>query len=428
MATRKSPKVTPLQPRGTKIRAVPAIYRLTNTVQHYDWGSYTDIRGLLGTPDSGQPEAELWLGAHPSAPSLAQPWDDASAEQVPLDQLIHHSPVEMLGNRILDTFGPRLPYLMKVLAADRALSLQVHPAAHHARAGFNRENREQVPVTAPNRNFRDANHKPEMIVAITEFHALAGLRAPRVVLRMLEGLSGRLFDLIRDAISQNPGPVGLKIALSELLSQRGDPNLASDLIEAISAIRSRMQTATQYQIADQTAVDLAEQFPDDVGALSSYLLNRVNLLPGEALFLEDGEVHAYLKGLGVEVMASSDNVLRAGLTSKHIDVPALLECMSFRPRMPYRPEQIEVGEISRSFTYRPPAEEFALTIFDLNQDSPLPVRHEGPRTILVLEGTAMLAFGNEEIVLNRGVSVFVPAEIGAAQLSGYGQAACAWVP
>ena len=461
----------------------PQIYRLTNTVQHYDWGSHTDIRELLNTPESGKPEAELWLGAHPSAPSLAAPWSDsilpnsdselhdgshvilrevaesrANVGPIALDRLIQQMPVEMLGNRVLDKFGPKLPYLLKVLAADRALSLQVHPASHLARAGFNRENREKVPITAPHRNFKDGNHKPEMIIAVTEFHALAGLRPPRVVLRMIEGLSGQLFDLIRDAIAHNPNHDGIKSALTNLLAQRNSELLHPHLAEAINSIKSRVMAGSQYQVADQTALDLAAEYPGDVGALSSYLLNRVTLLPGEALFMGDGEVHAYLKGLGIEIMANSDNVLRAGLTSKHVDVNALIECMSFHPKMPHRPDQYEIGEISRSYSYRPPVEEFALTMFDLHDGEPLPIQAGGPRIVLVLEGEVFFSYGGAAgivtdapvntstgrvmtrptsvisglppttVALTRGVSVFVPDVIGPAELSGSGQVVCAWVP
>jgi len=421
----------------------PTVYRLSNQVQHYDWGSHTDIGGLLGTPDSGRPEAELWLGAHNSAPSMAQPWHDAAATPIPLNQLIQQYPVETLGNRVLDEFGPRLPYLLKVLAADRALSLQVHPASHLARAGFNRENREKIPIDAPYRNFKDENHKPEMVVAVTEFHALAGLRAPRVILRMLDGLTGPLFDLVRNAITAQPNPNGIRAAMTALLAQREATSLVSELAEAVASIKERILTGSQYEVADQTAIDLAEQYPGDVGALSSYLLNRVTLLPGEALYLGDGEVHAYLKGLGVEIMANSDNVLRAGLTTKHVDVPALLECMSFSPKMPFRPEPFELGESSRSFSYRPPSPEFALTMIDLHGE-PLPVHASGPRILLVMDGDIVLTYGGAigldpeipkitgfpltALQLKRGDSIFIPDAIGAIQVAGAGQVACGWVP
>jgi len=469
---------------GAIVAFHPTVYRLENTVQHYDWGSHTDISGLLGTANSGQPEAELWLGAHPSAPSKASPWHQhpiplvvdgqparaadfseasanpaaAASSSIPLDALIKQFPEQMLGTRVLDKFGPRLPYLFKVLAADRALSLQVHPASHQARAGFNRENREGIPVGAPQRTFHDANHKPEMVVAVTEFHALAGLRAPRVVLRMLDGLPGQIFEGIRAAVSQNPNATGLQAALTNLLSRRGDDALAQDLAEALVAVQQRLDQGSQYAVADQTAMDLAAQFPGDVGALASYLLNRVTLQPGEAVFLDDGEVHAYLKGLGVEIMANSDNVVRAGLTSKHVNVAALLECMSFHPKMPFHPEQFEVGEVSRAFTYKPPASEFALTMFDLHAGESLPILPSGPRIILVLDGEVTLTYGGATglnspgfvsstsgrpmtniipqitglplttVQLRRGDSLFLPDAIGPGQLTGPGQVACAWVP
>lgn len=263
---------------------------------------------------------------------------------------------------------------------------------------------------------------------------------------------------MRSAITQNPTPAGIKVALTQLLAQRENVNLPTDLAEAVASITERVNNNTQYQLADQTALELAEQYPGDVGALSSYLLNRVTLLPGEALFMNAGEVHAYLKGLGVEIMANSDNVVRAGLTSKHVDIPALLECMSFHPKMPFYPEQYESGKISRSFSYRPPVEEFALTMFDLHDGEPLPIQAAGPRILLVLDGEITLSYGGSvglkappsinistgrpmtrpipvisglpptTVTLPRGASIFVPDAIGAGELAGSGQVVCAWVP
>ena len=443
----------------------PSIYRLSNRIQHYDWGSEGEISDLLGTTSGKEPEAELWMGAHPSAPSLATPWEMPDAAAIPLNMLIQQQPAAMLGARVLDEFGPKLPYLLKVLAASQALSLQVHPPAHKARAGFNKENREKIPLDAPYRNFKDENHKPEMVVAVTEFHALAGLRAPRVVLRMLEGLAGELFDNLRGAIIGQAGPAGLKTALTNLLAL---PKPTPGLAQAIAAVEARVAAGSQYEVADQTVIELAAQYPGDVGALASYLLNRVTLHPGEALFLDDGEPHAYLKGLGIEAMANSDNVLRAGLTHKHVDVPILLECMSFTPRMPFRPDQVEAGVVSRAVTYRPPTNEFAVTMFDLQgglngvgldggsdgadpEGAALPIHPSGPRILLMLDGEATLTFANPDvdadavaagggdgdgatvslrasITLPRGTSIFLPDAAGPAALTGNGQAALAFVP
>ncbi|MEN5075068.1 mannose-6-phosphate isomerase, class I [Isoptericola cucumis] len=401
------------------------LYALENTVQHYDWGSPVRLHELLGTTPDGVPAAELWLGAHPSAPSRL-----ADRPGTTLLELVRRAPEAMLGRRVADEFGPRLPYLLKVLAADRALSLQVHPRPHLARAGFNRENRLGLPPGDPRRSFHDDQHKPEMVVALTEFDGLAGFRTPRTVLDLLDGLDGVLVDAVRAALRADRSAAGVRAAFSRLVAARNHPDCEAQVAATVDAVRGRLAAGSPSARADATVVHLAAQHPGDPGAVASLMLNRVTLDPGQALFLASGEVHAYLSGLGIEVMASSDNVLRAGLTTKRVDEAALVECASFAPRPPVVPEVRTSGGRGQVSTYRAGVAEFALTTADVDPREDLELPPSGPRTVLCLGGEVTLtAEGRDEpATLRRGASVFVPHDAGALRLAGEGHVVCAWVP
>jgi len=402
---------------------VPELYPLENTVQHADWGSRTRIQELLGTEPDGTPAAELWLGAHPSAPSRVN--GDGS-----LLELVRSAPDAMLGRRVADEYGPRLPYLLKVLAAERALSLQVHPKPHAARAGFNRENRQGLPPGDPGRSFHDDQHKPEMVVALTEFEGLAGFRAPRAVLDLLDGLDGDLVAAVRAVLRDDRSPGGVKAAFSHLVAARRDPGAADDVATTVASVTARLAAGSPSSRADATVLQLARQHPGDPAALASLLLNRVTLDPGQGLFLPAGEVHAYLSGLGVEIMASSDNVLRAGLTTKLVDEAALVECASFVPRPPQPPRTRSAGGRGQVTTYRAPVREFALTVADVDPAEDVDLPAEGPRIVLCLSGDLKLTADGcpAPATLHRGGSVFVPHDAGELRLSGSGHAVCAWVP
>ncbi|NOV97550.1 mannose-6-phosphate isomerase, class I [Isoptericola halotolerans] len=398
-----------------------ALHPLENPLRRYDWGSPTRIPALLGSPADGGPVAELWLGAHPSAPSRA--------DGVPLHELVRSAPEAMLGRRVSDLFGPRLPFLLKVLAADRALSLQVHPRPHLARAGFNRENRLGVAPGSPDRSFHDDQHKPEMVVALTEFEGLAGFRTARTVLELLAGLDGPLIQRVRGALEADRSPRGIRAAFTHLLAARGTDRCAEEVAATVDAVRDRLASSPSAR-ADATVLALAAQHPGDPGALASLLLNRVTLDPGEGLFLPPGEVHAYLSGLAVEVMASSDNVLRAGLTTKRVDSDALLECASFVPRPPVAPERTVSGPDGTVHTYRAPVTEFALTTADVGPGQEVVLPAVGPRVVLCLGGRVTLCAESaaEPAVLPQGSSAFVPHDAGPLHATGAGHLVCAWVP
>ena len=431
----------------------PAFYRLENTVQPYDWGSTSAIQDLLGVEPDGRPAAELWMGAHPLAPSRVvpdgaahpgeEPRPDGATASGTLADLVRADPVGVLGQRVLDQYGPRLPFLLKVLAAERALSLQVHPHPHRARAGFNRENRESVARDSPLRSFHDDQHKPEMVVAVSRFEGLSGFRRPARILELLDGLDGDLVACMRAALLARPTEAGVREAFTLALHARSEPDVAADLARTVASVRARASAPTgsgaaatpgaarrTSRRADATVLALAEQHPGDPGAVVSLMLNRVTLAPGESMFVPSGHVHAYLSGCAVEVMASSDNVLRAGLTSKLVDVDALLECATCTPGPAARPRLVDDG--SGLVTYRPPVAEFALRAGQVAGAVPVPLPAVGPRVVLCLDGALTLAGGSGEAPaetrLARGESVFVPHAAGALTVQGEGRVVVAYVP
>ena len=406
------------------------MYLLNNTLRPYAWGSFTAMAELFGREPSGQPEAELWIGAHPGAPSgLVPPVPDAET----LDQLIAADPHQMLGRETAEAYGNVLPFLAKVLAAGAPLSLQVHPTREQARAGFAAEEAAGLDRSASNRNYRDENHKPEMIFALTPFEALCGFRDP--------GEAAQVFRTAVQAVQASGAEVPqlLSWAVSELSSghdaadrlQSVFRTLISDGEEVREAVRLTAAALAGSDPEDLepfakelgTAADLNAYYPEDPGVLLSLLLNRASLQPGEAVYLPAGNVHAYLSGLGIEVMASSDNVLRGGLTSKHVDVAELLRTVDFRP--------VDVPLLSPVHTqmgqelYRPPFGEFQLQRIELEQraqdaadgyspavsmsGSDVSVLQNGPTLVIVVRGTVVLDSPKGDMVLETGQSAFIPA-------------------
>lgn len=388
------------------------MYLLENVLRPYAWGSTTAISTLLGRPASGGPEAELWIGAHPDSPSMATRPDGSS---VALDALINADPAHFLGESSLAEFGPRLPFLTKLLAADKPLSLQVHPRLQQAREGFARENAAGVAADAPGRNYRDDNHKPEMIFALTPFEALCGFRPAADSRRAFEHLA-TLLDLaavdvpevIIGVIADLSGPdesAALKAAFTRLITGGDAVSAATEQVVSVLKSGAPMGIHTAQLT---TLVGINSEFPGDPGVLISLLLNLVFLAPGESVYLPGGNVHAYLKGLGVEVMAASDNVLRGGLTPKHIDVPELLKTIEFAslgvPRI--APRTSGFGQD----LYVPPFREFQLQRIELAPGAePVPLAQVGPAVVVVVSGSVVLDSPKSELAVARGVSAFIPA-------------------
>lgn len=372
--------------------------RLVNTVRPYAWGSTTAIPELLGTAPTGEPQAEMWMGAHPGAPSRT--------DRGSLNALIDADPVGELGERSVDKFGPRLPFLLKVLAAGAPLSLQAHPDLAQARAGHAAEEALGIPVDAPHRTYKDANHKPELICALTPFEGLCGFRAPAETADLIAALGVDSLKPYVDLLYAHPEEAALREVLTALLT--ADPaEMANTVAEAAAAADRLGGEHAPY-------AGLAHHYPSDPGVIAAMLLNRITLQPGEALYLGAGVPHAYLSGLGVEIMANSDNVLRCGLTPKHIDVPELLRVVRFEPADPavLRPEASPSGEE----VYDTPIDEFRLSRFVRPEGAaPTDLTSPTPQILLAVAGSPRAG----DVTLAAGESVFVPAGE-KAELSGAG--------
>ncbi|MEV5936494.1 mannose-6-phosphate isomerase, class I [Streptomyces sp. NPDC052079] len=362
--------------------------RLDNTIRPYAWGSTTAIPRLLGTEPTGEPQAEMWMGAHPGASSRT--------DRGTLDEVIDADPERELGPDAVAKFGPRLPFLLKLLAAGAPLSLQVHPDLTQAKEGYADEERRNVPVTAPHRNYKDANHKPELVCALTEFDGLCGFRDPLSAAGLLDGLGVDSLKPYVDLLHAHPEEAALREVLTAILT--ADPEEMARTVTETAAACDRLGGAYAPY------ADIAHHYPGDPGVIAAMLLNHVRLQPGEALFLGAGVPHAYLDGLGVEIMANSDNVLRCGLTPKHVDVPELLRIVRFEAREPgiLRPEAGPDGEE----VYQTPIDEFRLSRYVLPESG---ATHDltlaTPQILLCTAGS--LRAGEHE--LTPGRSVFVPA-------------------
>ncbi|MEU5699520.1 mannose-6-phosphate isomerase, class I [Streptomyces aurantiacus] len=370
--------------------------RLDNTVRPYAWGSTTAIPRLLGTQPTGEPQAEMWMGAHPGAPSRTP--------RGPLTEVIDAAPERELGTEAVARFGPRLPFLLKILAAGAPLSLQVHPDLAQAKEGYADEERRGVPIDAPHRNYKDANHKPELICALTEFDGLCGFRAPLEAAELLSALDVDSLKPYVDLLHARPEDSALREVLTAVLT--ADPELMATTVTEAAAACARLGGAhTPY-------AGIAHHYPGDPGVVAAMLLNHVRLQPGEALFLGAGVPHAYLNGLGVEIMANSDNVLRCGLTPKHVDVPELLRIVRFEAGDPgvLRPEASPDGEE----VYETPIDEFRLSRYVLPEGGPAhDLTCRTPQILLCTAGSVRT--GDPEpttspaSTLAPGGSVFVPA-------------------
>jgi mannose-6-phosphate isomerase len=389
------------------------VLRLHGAVQHYDWGGCDFIPDLLGIANSERkPFAELWMGAHPLAPATA----DVAGIAIPLNQLIAEAPDEILGPSASANFGGKLPYLFKVLDVAKMLSIQAHPTKEQADAGFARENAAGIDLQAPERNYKDENDKPEVAVALTEFWMLHGFRP---------------LDQIAEALRTIPELYSIMPEFSDRLVRAGDfaqarLDLLCDLYRTVMTMpQDRVDVLLNGLVArlsrtpprdkndpDYWAARAGETFSQadghrDRGIFSIYLLNLVHLQPGQGTFQPAGTLHAYLEGVTVELMANSDNVLRGGLTRKHVDVPGLMRILTFDSDIP----RVLVGEPAggSEWVYRTPSKDFELSRIDLAPSVQYLGRAtDGPDSIIILDGTATLTASGQSYPLARGAIVLAP--------------------
>ncbi|WP_435204732.1 mannose-6-phosphate isomerase, class I [Micromonospora sp. bgisy143] len=376
---------------------------LYGPIRDYAWGSRSAIALLQGRPvPSPGPEAELWLGAHPGAPASVE----RAGARVSLCDLVRDEPGQWLGQRVAGRFGSRLPFLLKVLAADSPLSLQAHPDAEQARAGFAAE----ADLPAAERNYSDPHHKPELLVALTPFEALCGFRDPVESAEALAAFGVPELTPVVDAL--RTGPAGLRTAVGTLL---GWPAAERD-----GLLRAAISSPADGPDAE-LARRLAKAYPGDPGVLVALLLHHVRLVPGEAIWMPAGNLHAYLSGCGVEIMAASDNVLRGGLTPKRVDVDELVRVLRFEVLDdPVRAARHVAPGVD---CWAVPVDDFALHRVRVGADVPeATLALPGPRVVLCGAGSVTVDDGAGALTLASGQAAIGTAAGEPLRITGDGEA------
>jgi mannose-6-phosphate isomerase len=380
------------------------VFALSCPTQSYDWGSTHAIPGFQRQESDGRRVAEVWIGTHPLGTARV---------------------VDGPSERALTEVAGELGFMLKVLAADRPLSIQVHPDADRAAAGFAAEEAAGVPLGAPHRVFKDPHPKPEMVYALSTFDTLVGLRRTSEIMRILEGLETPLTDALMASLLENTGFGGIVKLIEGLLES---PPPASDVDGVAAACQKALDGGRDVKRAYETAVELAASSPGDVGVIISLLLNRLTLQPGEAAYLATGIIHAHLRGLCLEVMVSSDNVLRAGLTTKHIDARGLVRCLAEGTSRAARVEPLVFNYSTDVFS---PGGDFALSITQSSPADPAGVvlPATGPRLLVCTGGEVALVNRRDQVLrLGRGDAAYADDSDGELRVAGTGEVAQAFVP
>ena len=384
------------------------MFRLTYALQNYAWGSKTALTRLYGIENpSQQPIAELWMGAHPKGSSTVM----VDGRPRSLREIITADKVGLLGEQVAARFG-ELPFLFKVLSAEQPLSIQVHPAKSAAEAGFARENAAGIALDAPQRNYQDANHKPELVYALTPFLAMNAFRPLNEIVSLLQPVAGAHASIAH--FLQQPDAARLASLFSSLLSLQDE-----EKARALAILKAALPDNPHQPW--RTIEEIAAYYPDDCGLFSPLLLNVIELQPGEAMFLYAQTPHAYLRGVALEVMANSDNVLRAGLTPKHIDVAELMANVEFTSRpadsLLTVPQQ---HGLQREFPV--PVEDFAFAIHTLS-DAPQTLLQQSAAILFCIAGEARLTARQQQLTLRAGESCFVAADDAPLSVTGNGELA-----
>lgn len=382
------------------------MFVLDNAVRHYDWGTFDEIPRFVGAGRPDEPVAEVWMGTHPMDPSSVTLPDGST--------------------RRLDEIAGELPFLLKLLSARRPLSLQVHPDRERARQGFERENSLGIALDAPERTYKDPNHKPEMVYALSTFDTVVGFRPTAEILRVLAPIEAPLAQRLHDELRANPGFAGIVRLVESLLAEPIDPQ---QIEQVVQCCRDLLDQGLDIKRAYATALLIRQDFPNDPGVVISLLLNRLTLQPGEAAFLDTGVVHAHLRGLCLEVMATSDNVLRAGLTSKHLDTRGLVDCLDAGMSRLARVTPDALGFTTE--VYDPGVGDFALAVTQCSRGEPDGVRLlDAPQRIVVCTGgeVELANASDERLKLTRGDAVYAGAEDGELTVYGTGEIAEAYAP
>ncbi|MFS1873857.1 mannose-6-phosphate isomerase, class I [Enterovibrio norvegicus] len=389
-------------------------FPLTNVIQDYAWGSHTALGELFDMPNpDNKPQAEIWMGAHPNGCSKI----DVNGEQTLLSDFISGDMAKMIGQQTQETFG-ELPYLFKVLCAANALSVQVHPSKAQAEAGYAKEEAAGIPLSASFRNYKDPNHKPELVYALTPYTAMNGFRDYSDILAFFHELNIDVLSALVANLDANQNEQGLSAFFEALLSLEGE--------QKDTAVAELLAFATENQSDELFALllTLSEQYPGDIGLFSPLILNTLTLVPGEAMFLDACTPHAYIKGTGLEIMANSDNVLRAGLTPKHMDVQELTACTRCVP-MAKDVIRLAPEKVGNAEHYPIPVPDFKFSVYNTTAKEPL--QTNSAEILLAVDATLTVedAEGNS-VTLEKGESVFIPAYVGEYFASSNGKFARAY--
>ena len=382
--------------------------KLINSVQNYAWGSKTALTELYGVQNpENLPMAELWMGAHPKSSSKILDNNQPRS----LRDVIDANKPALLGKAVAERFG-ELPFLFKVLCADQPLSIQVHPNKKASELGFAKENAAGIPLDAAERNYKDPNHKPELVFALTPFLAMNAFREFSNIVSLLQPVSGA-----HPAIAhflQEPNAERLSQLFASLLNMKGEEKSL-----ALGVLKAALNN--QQGEPWETIRVISEFYPDDSGLFSPLLLNVVKLQPGEAMFLFAETPHAYLKGVALEVMANSDNVLRAGLTPKYIDIPELVANVKFEPK-PANELLTQPEKRASELDFPIPVDDFAFSLHDLS-NQPVDLAQTSAAIVFCVEGEAVLSKDQQQLVLKPGESAFISAEESPVAISGVGRVA-----
>lgn len=373
------------------------LFKLNNVIQDYAWGSQTSIAELFGTENQdGLPQAEIWMGAHPNGCSKV----DLTGEL--LSDMIKNSPIDTLGEYTYQRFG-ELPYLFKVLAADKPLSVQVHPKLSDAQRGFAKENQQGIELNAFNRNYKDANHKPELVYALTFYRAMNGFRPLTDLISIFE--QANINSLAADiaALKSNQNSQGLRAFFTTVMSLSGELK-AQALAELKQNIASKSRTKMARE-AFAMVSEFSKEFADDIGLFSPLLLNVIELEPGEAMFLHAATPHAYVQGTGLEIMANSDNVLRAGLTPKHLDIQELIEHTEFHS-IPFDEIRLKPIKKDHKDSYPIPVDDFGFEIIKATATTNTQYVR-GAEILFCIDGEVTVENAQTQLRLKPGESLFV---------------------
>jgi len=371
------------------------MWKLANVIKDYDWGTKTALFELFNIANTNnRPQAEIWMGVHPSGISTAI---DTQGRQIKLDQLIAQNPRQILGEKTNNKYHT-LPYLFKVLSAQEPLSIQVHPELSKAKKGYEKENKLGIPLDSPNRNYKDPNHKPELVYALTPYWAMNGFRPIAEIISLFTHLDIQAIKNEVNTLVNNQTDSGLKAFFASLLT-------LNEARKKCALLEFEAKIAPLNHLPFDIIKEISKRFPDDIGLFSPLILNVIQLQPGEAMFLKAQTPHAYLKGTGLEIMASSDNVLRAGLTSKHIDIDELLDNTTFHS-IPLEQLLTKPVKHNNKIDFPVPINDFAFEI--IHSNGPLQIeKTQSAEIIFCIEGKITLSTTIDTFTIKAGESVFI---------------------